>query len=391
MNSPRILCVIDTVGKGGGAEHLVATLAPALRTRGVEIAVAAIADWPDNYHSALTDADVPLYRLEADYEKVRPTGLRRICALARRERYDIYWGHLVTGIVHARAAAMAAGGKSIATIHSEGYGANPPRRLRDRIATGFEGRVLGGADARVAVSNAVARDYAAFFGWDDIAVAYNGVDIAALKSMAATCTKAQTRAAFDVAPDEFLIVTAARYVEKKGQKYLIEAVAQLVAQGATDVKLLLFGSGVENSSLGAAVKQAGLGDRIAVRGVIDQSMLMPLIAAADAYVMPSLREPFGIAAAEAMALGTPTILTEVDGFLELVGGTATALMAQPADAAALADRLLEVRRDPDVARAMGARAAARIAERFSLDACASRWIEIFDAVDQGKTIPPCAA
>lgn len=47
--------------------------------------------------------------------------------------------------------------------------------------------------------------------------------------------------------------------------------------------------------------------------------LFPLIQAADAVVIPSLREPFGIAAAEAMLLGTPVVLTRVDGFVELGG------------------------------------------------------------------------
>ena len=91
-----------------------------------------------------------------------------------------------------------------------------------------------------------------------------------------------------------------------------------------------------------------------------------------------------------MALGVPTILTEVDGFIELEGGTNSALMSPAADGRSLANCILELRADPERAQAMGRRAAARIAEHFSIDACARRWIEIFDAVQIGKAIPPCA-
>ncbi len=391
MRSPRILCLIDSLGKGGGAEQLIATLVPKLAARGVDIAVAPVADWPVNHHATLIEAGIPLHPLKsAVYGKVRFDGLRRVRALAERERYDIYWGHLVTGIALAKTGAMASGGKSIATIHSEGYVVNPPRRLRDRLAVRFERRLVSSTDARVAVSNAVARDYAAFFGWDDIAIAYNGVDVAAIKALAATHDRAAIRTEFGIAPDDFLTVTAARYVTKKGQKYLLEAAAQLVAGGMKGLKLLFCGSG-GSAPLRAEAARLGLGDVVIIEDVLDQTQLMPLIAAADAYVMPSLREPFGIAAAEAMALGTPTVLTETDGFLELVGDSGTALMAPPADGPALANRIAQVRSDPAAARAMGERAARRIADRFSLDACASRWIEIFDAVQHDRAIPPCAA
>jgi len=66
--------------------------------------------------------------------------------------------------------------------------------------------------------------------------------------------------------------------------------------------------------------------------------LFPLIQSADDVVIPSLREPFGIAAAEAMLLGVPVVLTRVDGLIELVGDSEGALMASPGDARSLAER-----------------------------------------------------
>lgn len=390
MRSPRILCLIDSVGKGGGAEHLVAGLAPRLAALGAAIEVAPLNEWPDNFADSIEAAGVTVHRLDCPYGRTTPASIAAVARLARSRRYELCWGHLRSGNMHARLAAAIGGGKSIMTLHSEGYLANPPRRLRDRVAVGWEGYVLGGGDARVAVSDAVARDFAAHFGWNDIAVAYNGIDVELVLATGAGADRPSTRARHGIGEDEFLIVTAARYVAKKGQRYLIEAVARLQDRGIRKVRLFLCGSG-DPAMLAEQLVDLGLGGQVSLAGVLDHAELMPLIAAADAYVMPSLREPFGIAAAEAMALGVPTVLTEVDGFLELVGDSGAALMARPADAESLADCIARIHADPAAARTMGGKAARRIAERFSLDACARRWIEIFEAVHAGKAIPPCAA
>lgn len=390
MADPRILCLIDTVGKGGGAEHLVGALAPRMAALGARIEVAALHEWPINLADEIEAAGVTVHRIGASHARVTPTSMARVARLVRNQPFDVYWGHLRTGNIHARLAAGLTGGRSVATLHSEGYMANPPRRLRDRIAVGWEGMVLGSMDARVGVSNAVARDYEAYFGWRDVAVAYNGIDVERIVALGGAEAPLAARARHGIGDDEFLIVTAARYVPKKGQSHLVEAVARLRQGGIGNIRLFLCGEG-DTAALLRQAADLGVAAQVTGAGVLDQSELMPLIGAADAYVMPSLREPFGIAAAEAMALGVPTVLTQVDGFLELVGESGVALMARPADAASLADCIARIHADPAAARAMGGKAAARMAERFSLDACARRWIEIFDAIHAGRAIPPCAA
>ena len=307
----------------------------------------------------------------------------------RQNQYDIFWGHLGTGNAYARIGAALGGGKSVATLHSEGYASNAPKRWRDRVAVGFEGSMLGGTTARVAVSNAVARDFETYFHLSDIAVAYNGIDVEKVIAFSNKEARGEARARWGIGTDSFFIVNAARYVTKKGQRYLVDAIHILSQRGISDIKLLLCGGG-DPTALRQQATALGLSDRVICHDVLEQAELMPLIAAADAFVMPSLREPFGIAAGEAMALGVPTILTEVDGFIELEGGTNSALMSPAADGQSLANCILELRADPERAQAMGRRAAARIAEHFSIDACARRWIEIFDAVQIGKAIPPCA-
>lgn len=391
MNRPRILCLIDTIGKGGGAEHLVAVLAPRLREHGLDVTVAPIADWPVDYQQDLTDAGVPVVPFHAGYSRVSARSIAALARLVRREPFDICWGHMLTGNAHARIGAKLGGGRSVVTIHSEGHLENPPSRIRDRLAVTYEKRVLTGANAAVAVSSAVAHDFGQFFGLGDIAVAHNGVDVDQLRRVADARSKNSAREDFGIASGDFLIVCAARYVAKKGQTYLVEALARLKAQGMTRIKLVLAGVGAARSPLNQDVARLGLGDVVQIHDVIDQTRLIPLIAAADACVMPSLREPFGIAAAEAMALGVPTVLTAVDGFVELAGVDHAALLVPPADPPALAEAIRQLSEDCSMAQTLGKRGARRIAGHFSLDACAERWAEIFDAVHTGQPIPGLAA
>ena len=243
MAAPRILCLIDTVGKGGGAEHLVAALAPRMAALGASIEVAPIHEWPINLASEIEAAGVTVHRFGCAYSSLRPKGITALAQLVRQNHYDIFWGHLRTGITYARIGAALGGGKSVATLHSEGYRESNSKRWRDRIAIEFEGRILGGASARVAVSNAVARDFGTVFGWDDIAVAYNGVDIDKIIALSKNESPTSARERWGIKSDEFLIVNAARYVVKKGQRFLVDAIDILHQRGISDIKLLLCGEG----------------------------------------------------------------------------------------------------------------------------------------------------
>ena len=78
--------------------------------------------------------------------------------------------------------------------------------------------------------------------------------------------------------------------------------------------------------LRARAAELGLTEAVEFAPPMPHDQLFSLMQAADAVVIPSLREPFGIAAAEAMLLGVPVVLTRVDGFVELVGDSEGALM-----------------------------------------------------------------
>ena len=132
--------------------------------------------------------------------------------------------------------------------------------------------------------------------------------------------------------DDFMIVTSSRFIPKKGHLVLLDALDILDREKSWLPKLVACGFVTPFlDQLRARTAELGLVGAVEFVPPMPHDQLFPLIQAADAVVIPSLREPFGIAAAEAMLLGTPVVLTRVDGFVELVGESEGALMVPPGD------------------------------------------------------------
>ncbi len=96
-------------------------------------------------------------------------------------------------------------------------------------------------------------------------------------------------------------------------------------------------------------------------GLVPLAEVERLLLGATAMVLPTLREPFGIAFLDAMACGAPCVGTEVGAISEILGGTQR--IVRPGDAAELADAVEEVLNDPVRRAAMGVAGRARVIER----------------------------
>ena len=86
----------------------------------------------------------------------------------------------------------------------------------------------------------------------------------------------------------------------------------------------------------------GFPDKIYVTGFLDEKILNQLYVAADVCVVPSLYEPFGLVALEAMAAKTPVIASDVGGLSEIVEHGKTGIKVQPNNPTLLADSIIDV-------------------------------------------------
>jgi glycogen(starch) synthase len=107
-------------------------------------------------------------------------------------------------------------------------------------------------------------------------------------------------------------------------------------------------------------------------GYVSEADLRATVAAADVAVVPSLYEPFGFVALEAMCLGTPLVAARSGGLAEIVRDGETGWLVPPGDPAALAARVVDVLSDPRAAARAVASAQKDVTERFSWTAIAER-------------------
>jgi glycosyltransferase involved in cell wall biosynthesis len=160
------------------------------------------------------------------------------------------------------------------------------------------------------------------------------------------------------------IICVANLRREKCHDTLIAA-AQMLSAHVPDLRITLVGGGPRRAELEALVRERGLDGIVTFLGHRDD--VPALLAAADAYVLPSRSEAFPNGAIEAMAAGLPVVASAVGGLLDLVDDGRTGVLVRPEDPAALAQALDRLIADPAHAAAMGAAARDEVLRRFGFE------------------------
>lgn len=155
---------------------------------------------------------------------------------------------------------------------------------------------------------------------------------------------------------DFVFSCISRIDPQKGQHLLVEALAKL-ARTEPMAKLLLAGPATDPGyceELEKTVLRLGLGEHVRILGPVDAESARHagLLAASDAFVLPSRHEPFGIVVLEAWAAGRPVIVSDVGGLQRLVAAGSDGLVFESGDAEGLAGRMASMIADPAMAMAL---------------------------------------
>lgn len=156
------------------------------------------------------------------------------------------------------------------------------------------------------------------------------------------------------APDELLFV--GRLVAKKGLRFLLQAMPQVVARRPS-VRLTIAGFGPEEAALRRQVDELGLANHVVFEGAVAQDRLPALYRRATVFVAPFVRDRSGdqeglpVALMEAIGCGCPVVAGQVQGLSDLFGEQAGKVCVDPTDAAALAEAILESLEHPEQAQA----------------------------------------
>ncbi|MCC6848923.1 MAG: glycosyltransferase [Deltaproteobacteria bacterium] len=192
--------------------------------------------------------------------------------------------------------------------------------------------------------------------------------------------RAAARARLALGDRTWVLAVVGALEERKGHDVLLDALARDPDPGHV---VLIAGDGTRAPALRARAAALGLADRVRFLGRVED--VAPLLAAADALVMPSRREGLGVAALEAMAAGLPVVASRVGGLPEAVVDGETGLLVPPGDAAALAAALARLAADPALAGRLGAGGAARAAARFSMAAMAEGTLAVYRRLAAART------
>jgi glycosyltransferase involved in cell wall biosynthesis len=186
------------------------------------------------------------------------------------------------------------------------------------------------------------------------------------------------------------LLCVANWVERKGLLDLLEAAARLPAGLAT---LHLAGDDRADPRYGAHVRarlsRPDLAGRVVVHGPLPAERVAALYQAADVFVLPSLREPYGTVWGEAMAAGLPVVGWRAGNLPHLAENGREGLLARPGDVAALSAALARLAGDEELRRRMAVAAGRRAADRPTWDRSAALFFAALrEAVSAGQATGP---
>jgi len=179
-------------------------------------------------------------------------------------------------------------------------------------------------------------------------------------------------------PEEKIVLFVGRLVYEKGIHVLINAVPKILEK--VNAKFVIVGSGYMKESLSEIVKKMGLSHKVLFTGFLDDETLRKLQKCADVSVVPSLFEPFGIVALEAMAAKSPVVVSDSGGLSEIVEHDVTGVKVYPNNSDSLTWGVTRVLLDEKYANWLRENAYKKVKENFSWEKISRQTKNVYSTV-----------
>ncbi|RIV18182.1 DUF1957 domain-containing protein [Alicyclobacillaceae bacterium I2511] len=262
----------------------------------------------------------------------------------------------------------------VATIHATEYGRNQGIHTdMQRYIHQLEWQLTYDAQRVILCSSYMQREVETVFNLpaEKLEVIPNGVD-PRLIQVATDVAINRDRFAL---PEEQIVLFIGRLVREKGVQVLVEAAPQ-VLEACPRAKFVILGTGPAMQDLKTAAQTAELGARMEFRGFVTDEERNALLQIADLAVFPSLYEPFGIVALEAMAAHTPVVVSDTGGLGDVVDHGRNGYKAYAGNAISLATQIVAALCNPNEAQKM-ADAAREDLEKYDWRHIASQTIKVY--------------
>ena len=373
----RVAYVIGELGKGG-AEYQLYELVRGLDRRRFTPAVFALAAG-GYWAGRLRELGVDVVELSSrrSMELGRLRRLRgHLAAFAPQVLHTVLW----SGNAYGRLAAVGLGIPVVITAERN--------VIRRPVWQRAVERLLDAVTDRYLVNSAAIVDELAVRGGlprAKMQVIHNGIDLGALPGFVLERTAARARLGFD--PGRRLVAHVGRLEPQKDVPTFLAA-ATHVAALAPDVDFLVVGEGRLRGELEAEAQRRGLGGRVCFTGV--RHDVPALLAGVDVLALTSRYEGLPNVVIEAMAMGAVAVATDVGGTRELIEPDRTGVVVPVGRPDRVAAAVADLLAHPDGARAMAARARARIEERFTVHAMVRATAAVYEELLRAAGMPVAA-
>lgn len=342
---------------GGLGKHVVELL-PALADRGVEVHLLT-PRWRGGEHMEVLDKNTVIHRANVPPEVDKQdffASTKRANTVLVEAAHEILRSHGPFDLIHAHDwligfAAIQLKHQErlplLVTIHATEWG-----RERGNLETDLQ-RDIHNAEWRltyegwrvITTSGYMANEVMSIFQapHDKIDVIPNGIDTERFDLLEGK-DLSNLRARFAL-PTERIVFSVGRMVYEKGFHVLVDA-APHVLNAVPDAKFVLAGTGPASEDLRRRAAENGLGPKFLFAGFVADEVRDGLLRLSDVAVFPSLYEPFGIVALEAMAAKAPVVVSSVGGLGEVVQHGETGITVFPDDPGSLAWGILHTLQYP---------------------------------------------
>lgn len=377
---------------GGMQTHICGLLSELDRSKFEPIVISPAAP---KLFSFLDDLGIDYYDIEmadsispkADYRSARS-----VADVLHKVKPDIVHMHgNKAAVVGWMASHMRKVRHMVTTVHNFPSNLNPSSRYYF-VAKQANRVILNGADRLIAVSSEIGRCLTNEVGIAQrkIDVIPNGIDVGewdgyrnSLRTGRADASNvgSDIKKTLELPNNAVLLGAMGRLVPFKGHGVLLQSMAR-VAASHPDVYLLIIGDGPLRNELEAQANELGLSKRVKFLGFVDEPARY--MAALDIFVLPSIKEPFGIVILEAMALGLPVVSTNGGGVPDIIEDGVSGLLAKPDDAGSLADAIEGMIADRDLRGRLAQYGLQMVTANFTIKSMADKTFAVYSNLPDSR-------
>ncbi len=359
----------------GGLGRHVAELAPALAAQGVDVHV--VTPVSTQFGEIVTiEKGVTVHRVYAPVVNSDTNIYDRVVKANQTLEYYIKQLDVVFDLIHVHDWLTGFVGNNLqqfwqkpllATIHAtergrgRGYIGNDLQRAIDNA----ERDLIQQATHLIVCSHHMSDEVQSFFHTSSnrIDVVPNGVNIGDLVSQCDDKDLTAFRAKY-ADPDDLIVFTVIRLVYEKGVHRLVDAAPRIFAE-CPQARIIIAGKGPEAENLVNQAHHLGVADRVHFVGFVSDEERNCFYKVASCAIFPSLYEPFGIVALEAMALHCPVVVSDVGGLAEIVKHSENGVTIYPDDADSAAWGVLRILTHPEWAELYAANAYRHVEQLYN--------------------------